>query len=263
VNPPPKCVSFGGVQIFSFNPNEPSAPFDIDPSFTPAISVAVGGVLHQATAYTNCIIITSDWTAWVFLCGVLHLQCLAVFSAPWDHPWVVHAREHGPLTSAVWFPLDDLVRVSARLLFSPCTVLVQNCPVETLPPQWLALHRILWVSGSAVVPMPPDLPYQCTVTHRETGGVLDATWTFWSNCQFQRRLPKLPSSSLLQVICQTTHYAKNRTCPPPERRVQRGAKTVLWLPGGRVDCRGLLPLSQLAAVVLCPSEYASTGWVAR
>ena len=38
---------------------------------------------------------------------------------------------------------------------------------------------------------------------------------------------------------------------------------MIWLPGGNVDCRGLLPLNPTAVEVLCPSVYAPTGWVTQ
>ena len=98
---------------------------------------------------------------------------------------------------------------------------------------------------------------------RNGGGVLDAAWTFWSNFPFQWHLPKLPPSSLLQAICQTTRCHRNKTCQPPKRSIHRSASSVIWLPGGNVDCRGLLPLNPTAVEVLCPSVYAPTGWVTR
>lgn len=122
----------------------------------------------------------------------------------------------------------------------------------------MSTHKILR-SGLT----PPALPYVCTVNHLVSGGVLDASWSFSSNIPFQRELPPLPPSALVQVICRTVRCPKSRSCPPPGRTEGRSEESVHLLPGGTVDCCGLMPLDRVNRQVLCPSVFSKTGWVTR
>jgi hypothetical protein len=221
---------------------------------------SVRGLLQFTAECPQCIIISSGWPSWLYLCGTLHIQCLAVFTDYWDHLWVAHARESGPLPQTLWFPLIDLTKSASQFLSQPCTILVQGQAHLPLPSPWFTKHSILWAHPHSPL---PELPYSCTISHLETGGVLDASWTFFSNTPFRRQLPTLPSSSLLQKIGWTTHCTRRQICSPPERSHHRSLPFAQKLPGNIVDCRGLLPLDPPSIGVLCPSVFAKMGWVVR
>jgi hypothetical protein len=174
---------------------------------------------------------------------------------------VLHARtQHSPCPPSAWYPLTQLPAMFPTLLLPGSTrkVLVDSSNPALLPVECLPHFQILW---SGLTSPSIHFPFSCSISHVDAGGVLDGVWEFKSNIPFDFQLPKLPPCSLLQIISPTTNCSKNLACQPPERTSFRSTSAVVKITEGLIDCRGLLPLRNPSAKVLCPSSFVPSGWV--
>jgi len=205
---------------------------------------------------THCIIVADGWPAWIFLCGALCLQCLAVFTAAWDHPRTL-ARSCSTSGSQIESVATRLV---APIMI--CTFLVHHASdASWIPPDWLSRHRFLW---SGLTTPSPSLPFSHCISYLDSGGgVLDMSCCFYFNMDFQRSLLALPPSSVLQIVSHVTRCNKSHVRAPPERSELRSFSMVVLLSENEIDCYGLLPWDHPTADVLCPSVFSPTRWVLR
>ena len=192
------------------------------------------------------------------------LQCsLVITSAPSGSLWVpesllqlpqfTYASRSGPLpTMALSFVL--LQGSSSRLQ-------------SFVHPSWFKLP-VLWICSMSVSPpstsaTPPFL-HTLSVSHVLHGGLLDASFVFFSTAPFLE-VPSRPYSlkSLRHVLSPALKEIRGQAAPPPASPSPLVPSTVHWLPDcpGVIDWGGCFPTHCGLPHVRCKSVFSSTKWV--
>jgi hypothetical protein len=174
-------MPFGATTTVPFHRSAPAS------THPPCLTVS-GLLSSHTTSVYQCIIVAAGWPAWVFLCGTLHLHCLAVFTSSWDHPWTSTAQTRCPIPPACWHPLSQLVVMASTLITSLpcCTFLVHSPSISIVPPERLSSQRFLW-SGLQVTS--PLLPFPCRISHLESGRYWTRPFHFTPTQTFKGRFP--------------------------------------------------------------------------
>jgi hypothetical protein len=181
------------------------------------------------------------------------LQCsLVITSAPSGSLWVpesllqlpqfTYASRSGPLpTMALSFVL--LQGSSSRLQ-------------SFVHPSWFKLP-VLWICSMSVSPpstsaTPPFL-HTLSVSHVLHGGLLDASFVFFSTAPFLE-VPSRPYSlkSLRHVLSPALKEMRGQATPPPASPSPLVPSTVHWLP----DCPGVIDWGGLLSYPLWTSSCA-------
>jgi hypothetical protein len=175
--------------------------------------------------------------------GIFNLELLEFYCAL-HCPWVQQAATltnlyQGTLWSDFALPGSPLFGTDpVRLLLAgPLSIL------EYLSAEQLDCHHILFWSEAPLAPDRDLLPYHLEVSHGLAGGILDCSWTFYSNRPF-RTAVNSPPRTPLQIIKRTVRG---------DGRVNRSCE------GHRLDEVDRLPLSWIGLPLQCPTVYGKPG----
>jgi len=144
-----------------------------------------------------CCIICDGWCGWLFLLPAFGLVARGVFTTNPADVWLPLGHSHPPV-----LPVDDwdITRLPPEV----------TCLLLSGPPSWFsAVFHLSWLSRFQVMwscllvdeVLPPPLPHYLSVSHVLIGGLLDASYHFWSSCPFRSPVaPTIPSRSLRHVM---------------------------------------------------------------
>jgi hypothetical protein len=197
------CSPVGPAIVPASPPLTPPAPTTTVTTLAVTVAPAVPlvrGALSPDRPPRPCLIASPSWCAWYFLLGIFNL-CPVEIYGPSSCPWMDHAATLlGDCPWFLWSDFPQSVGVSALWAPDPLVVILHSDPsiFELLPPVLFVRHDVLLLVPTAT-PSIPHFPYQCSVSHREAGGVLAGSWDFISNRLFGMLTPA-PRCYPLQFI---------------------------------------------------------------
>jgi len=200
----------------------------------------VHGAVQTDFPLSSCVVVGQHWHAWYSLLGTFKLQVQECY-APLFCPWVQHASSSPAILQWVsWtdFPLPN----SVLFQLPPVVLIIQGPPdlLDHLYPDWFHRHHILFL-GSATTISTESLPFRISLSHSDSGGVLDGSWVFFSNHAFTTLTP-MPARR-------------------PAHLLKRTISAKLQVPLGTniLDSSvSLFPLQCYSTPVRCPTVHGTT-----
>jgi len=206
------------------------------------VSATVRG-LQRPRIPVPCVIASPTWTPWFYLMGTFNLKVLE-FYCPLYCPWVQQAATLPNLyNGSCW---SDFPIPGGPLFESlPVVLLLAGPPsiLEYLSSEQLSRHHVLFWLEELLATPPGPLSFHLEVPHSLAGGVLDRSWTFYSNRPFRSAVPSPPRTPL-QIIKRTVRG---------DRKVSRDCECHC------LNDVALLPLSWIDHRLQCPTVYGKPG----
>lgn len=213
-----------GVPSPSQHCRPPSLPVPTNPA------VMIGYQHFPPTKPLGCVIIADNWAGWLPVTNSLSITCHELFITHISCPWLTRfIGQHQ-------FPISFLTRqaLSQSILHHQHNLLIllqgNDSILSLLPHTWFTSHHILWAKNASSASSPMRGWHHIALQASSYEGVMEGTYSFFSNTPF---LPPPPSGPLHRrlrhVINPATRGVRIHPVPAPtdHDKLYNGTQ---WLP---------------------------------